>query len=377
MIISLIIWIVFGVTIMYLIVIGILTYGWFNLSVKNHTNNINEVVKVTVLVAVRNESSNIQNLLVQLINQSYTSELYDVIIVDDHSTDDTKEKIKQVQKEFLSPSIKLISATGNGKKNALKEGLLFSQSELIITTDGDCNVRNGWISSIVNHYKLTNQQVILGPVIYEYEKSILQKFFSLDFVSLVVSGAGSVGAGLPLMGNGANLAFRREVTMTNIKEKEKYASGDDVFLIHRVASKFGFESVGFLKNEEAIVSTPPPKGYIDFLKQRIRWASKAKGYQLTWPIVVSVVVFLFNLFLFLLLVGSVYYTWLFPIYMLLIVTKFFIDLPIVFSFLDFSSKARLKPLFFFVELLYPIYIVGAATVSFMFGFEWKGRKNLR
>jgi len=75
----------------------------------------------------------------------------------------------------------------------------------------------------------------------------LQKFFSLDFTSLVASGAGSAGAGLPLMGNGANLAFERDIYTDNKANdnSRKFVSGDDVFLIHEITKNMELKQLGF------------------------------------------------------------------------------------------------------------------------------------
>jgi cellulose synthase/poly-beta-1,6-N-acetylglucosamine synthase-like glycosyltransferase len=372
-------WLVFSITMAYLFVIGIITYGWFALNKNIAGNAFADDVSVSVVIAVRNESANIQNILNLIVNQDYNSNFFDIIIINDHSTDNTLQLINNYITENTQEKIKVIEAIGNGKKNALREGISISTAELIVTTDGDCTVKPGWLKSIVNYYNSTNYKVILGPVVYENEESIIQKFFSLDFVSLVASGAGSCGAGLPLMGNGANIAFKRDAYIATMNEgnNEKYASGDDVFLIHNVTKEYGAKSIGFLRNSNAIVSTLPPQNIKQFIKQRSRWASKTTGYRLAWPITVALTVFLFNLFLFAMLIGSFFFTWLLPIYFLIIITKFLIDLPLVFNFLSFTKKTNLSSLFFILELIYPAYIVIAAVASTIFSFEWKGRDKLK
>lgn len=379
MVISSLILIVFVITIAYLIVIGIITYGWFSLTtIESDQNTSSRDITISVVVAVRNESSNIVTLLKQLARQNYSEKYFEIIIIDDHSTDNTTELINLFKKEVSKMKIKLVTALGNGKKNALKEGIAISTAELIVTTDGDCEIRDNWLQSIADFYISSGCSIIIGPVIYNGEQTLLQKMFSLDFASLVASGAGSVGAGMPLMGNGANLAFKRKIMDEPEMEKktDKFSSGDDVFLIHNVTRKYGANAVGFLRCKEAIVSTLPPKNLTEFFNQRTRWASKAVGYKLTWPIIVSLTVFLFNLFLFILLVGSLLYSWLLAIYFLVIITKTVIDIPLVFSFLSFTRKTNLKILMFLMEFIYPIYIVIAAGSSFFFKFEWKGRKQL-
>ena len=378
MVVSLLMWIVTGVTISYLIIIGIITYGWFKLSSAVIKKDSTLEVDLSVVIAIRNEADNIEQLLQQLVNQDYDFDYYEIIIIDDHSTDDTYRLVNQFINENTEIKISIIQASGYGKKSALKEGIERSSTQLIVTTDGDCNVKQGWLKSIVNYYNSSDCSLIIGPVVYENEKTILQKLFSLDFISLVASGGGSVGAGLPLMGNGANLAFSRDIYADfSSKNTGKFASGDDVFLIHSVASKYGTKSIGFLRSNDSIVSTLPPQNINEFFSQRSRWASKAVGYQLVWPIVVSLSVFLFNMLLFIMLVSSIYFTWLLPIYILIIITKFLIDMPLVFSFLSFARKTNLKPLFFLMEIIYPVYIVIAAISSFVFRFSWKGRRQLK
>jgi len=346
MVVSILMWLTFSVTVLYIIVIGIITYGWF-VNNKHVINNCTEGIKVSIVIAVRNEESNIQKLLQQLVNQNYSSSFYEIIIVNDHSSDNTFQMVNDFAADNPRITIRVINALQNGKKSALKDGIAISDAELIVTTDGDCNLKQGWLSSVVNYYKNSGCKVVLGPVVYSDEKTIWQKLFTLEFVSLVASGAGAASARLPLMGNGANLAFTRDAynSVKNMGKGDNYASGDDVFLIHSITKKFGARYVGFLQNKDAIVTTLPPSGLSQFFKQRIRWASKSTGYTLLWPIIVTLAVFVFNFILFALLVGSIFYTWMLPIYFLLIFTKFITDSPIVFSFLSFAGKSNLKPLF--------------------------------
>lgn len=376
MVISWIIWIIFGLLLAYLLVVGIITIGWMRLSVINqNANQGSRRVKISVIVAVRNEEDNIGRLLNQIVGQDYNKEFFEVLIVNDHSEDSTVEIINRTIAENHNCNIKLINASGDGKKNAISEGVANSKGELVVTTDGDCEVPAGWLSEIVLFYENSDYKVICGPVIYSENKSLISKFFTLDFASLVASGAGSIGAGLPLMGNGANLAFEKKI-FSGFNDNESYASGDDVFLIHYVAKKYGHKSIGFINKENVVVQTDPPAGIREFMKQRIRWASKASGYRLLWPLLVSFTVFLFNLGLFVILLFSISFPWLLPIYMLLIITKFMIDLPLVFRFLNFVGNPKLKPYFFIMEIIYPVYIVAASLLSLFAKYEWKNRKGL-
>jgi glycosyltransferase involved in cell wall biosynthesis len=378
MLVSFIVWFVFGITISYLVVIGIITIGWYKLPTNTANNGyFSRDVQVSIIVAVRNEAENIGNLISHIIKQNYNKNLFNLIVIDDHSTDNTCEVIELFLNEHSGIRIDVVNSTGYGKKAAISEGVALSNSELIVTTDGDCVMSQGWLSSIVEKYMSTDCKLMLGPVVYSDEESLIQRFFSVDFASLVAAGAGSAGIGLPLMGNGANLIFKREVYVKCKPDISKYASGDDVFLLHEVTKQYGSGSVVFLKNEEAIVSTKAPLNINAFIKQRIRWGSKAKGYKLAWPVLVTFTMFLFSLILCLILLSSIYYNWLLPVYFLLIITKFVVDIPLVFNFLTFSNKSNLKSILFMFEFIYPVYIVTVAILSLFNKYEWKGRHRLK
>ncbi len=372
MYIEILIWFLFALLIAYLMVVGILTIGWIRLPEVKYSSDRSEL-NVSIVVAVRNESENIKQLLESIKEQTYSRGLFELILIDDGSDDNTVEIIEKFRLDN-NMDLKLIRSTSIGKKKALKQGIENSKYGFIITTDGDCNMRSHWISSIVDYYSCYGKKVIVGPVIYNEKPGILSKMYTLDFISVVASGAGSAGVSLPLMGNGANLAFEKDVYIDFNDMSDISVSGDDVFLIHHSAQKYGNDSVGFLKNENAIVYTRPPSNLKEFFNQRIRWASKAGGYKLIWPKMVSLVIFLFNPELTALLVGSLYYHWMLPVFILLIITKFFIDFPLIFRFLNFTGYRKLKPLFFFMEFIYPLYTTMIVFASFTGSFSWKGRR---
>lgn len=371
---SYILWVIFLFLIAYIIVIGIITIGWIRIP-QTSTKKITVKTKVSVIIAVRNEAGNIYHLLESLVKQTYDPNLFDIVIVDDHSEDETVNIInKYIHNDIIS--ITLIKADKKGKKSALLQGINYSNSELIITTDGDCSVNSNWISAFVDYYVSSNKKVISGPVTYSSSGGFWEGFFRLDFSSLVAAGAGSIGVGLPLMGNGANMAFSKEIYTDFDNRNDKHASGDDVFLMHHVTKKFGAKSLGFLKNEDSMVITHAPNNISSFMSQRMRWGSKAKGYRLIWPIVVSLVVFLFNAGLSAILISGFFMSWAFIVYALLVITKYFIDFPLVYRYLNFSNAPRLKPLFFFAEFIYPLYIFTASILALFFKFSWKNRDGL-
>jgi cellulose synthase/poly-beta-1,6-N-acetylglucosamine synthase-like glycosyltransferase len=328
-----------------------------------------------VIVPFRNEAFVLKTLLEALLLQTYPAELLEIILVNDHSEDDSKTIVEKIIAENKTQNIRLIDSAGKGKKAALREGINTAAGTLIVTTDADCLPHKSWLSGLVALYEEKQPRLILGPVVYENETSLLQKLFSLDFISLVASGAGSAGVGLPFMGNAANLTFEKQIYLEAEANTMKtgFVSGDDIFFIHYVKRRYGRKAIAFIKNKETIVCTPPPTTLKAFLAQRIRWGSKARAYTQPWALLVSFAIFIFNFLLTTILISSLFIPWFLIIYALFVLLKFFIDVPLLYAFSRFAGKRKLLPFVLPFEAVYPLYITYVA-IRGLFPFEWKGRK---
>lgn len=363
---------------LYLLLLLLLTWGWYRIK-QFHGHAVKPLFLTSIVIAVRNESENIGGLLQALADQNYPKKFYELILVDDHSEDQTDKLISRFRENHLSLQIELIHAKGKGKKSALAEGIQAANGKLIVTTDGDCLMDADWLTTLVAYYIKYKPKLIIAPVVYENEKGFWQQLFSLDFASLVASGAGSIGVGFPLMGNGANLAFSKKAWQKVKSENphESFVSGDDVFLIHRIAKTYGRKAVHFLKSTSSIVRTNPPAGLGEFFQQRIRWASKAKGYRSVWAIFVSIIVLAVNLLITITFVAGFIREWFFVLYLLFVILKLLLDLPLLSDFTSFVNKRKLLLWSLPLALIYPLYIVLAAIPALFFRFEWKGRKGLQ
>jgi glycosyltransferase involved in cell wall biosynthesis len=112
---------------------------------------------ITVIIPARNEEDNITACLQSILAQDYPKNLFEVIVVDDHSTDGTAEQVRS----FTSENIRLISLkdhTNNDplnsyKKKAIEIAVQQSTGNLIVTTDADCVVSTKWLSRIASFYE--------------------------------------------------------------------------------------------------------------------------------------------------------------------------------------------------------------------------------
>ncbi|PID28537.1 MAG: hypothetical protein CSB55_04180 [Candidatus Cloacimonadota bacterium] len=240
---------------------------------------------VSVVVAARNEERNITALLTTLVNQSYSEKFYEVIIVDDDSTDNTRniveffsEKFSFVKYQKVKDREKAVSP----KKNALGQGIEAAKGEIILSVDADCMVKEHWIASAVASFT-EDVQMSAGfseTNISDWSKSsFTQKFEFMDFVIMFGCSAGGIAQGKYFSCSGQNIAYRKSAFMKvgGFSKISHILSGDDVNLM-QLFRKAGMK-IRFNFSPRNYVVTKPIEGLPQFINQRSRWASNTK-YQL-------------------------------------------------------------------------------------------------
>jgi len=365
----------------YILIIAGYTAGWYRLRPYRPVPAAC-TTRVSVIVPARDEEANILQVLRDLAAQDYPPSLFEVIVVDDHSTDRTCGVVEDFVATVPGLSIRLLklseeNPSGAYKKKAISRAILISTGELIVTTDADCRIPPRWLGNLCGCYEQHRPKMIIGPVFYHREKSWFEKMQSVEFLSLIGVTAGAVKAGRPIMCNGANLAYTREAFMAvgGFRQDDTFSSGDDVFLLLKIRKKYGSSAVAFIRNPEAAVFTEAKKSLRDFFDQRTRWASKNRGYQ--WNILfVSATVYFMNLLLMAGLAASAFVPGLFLFLVLFYALKILTDLPLLAGVLRFAGRGRLLLYAFPLLVLYPPYIVVTGAAGIVGGYKWKGR-NIR
>ena len=364
---------------LYLICIGAFTFGLFVLSHSHHVISTEPRTKregsgeISVLIAARNEGANIEKLLQSLYNQSFSKDKFEVIIVDDHSTDDTSEISDRFRVLHPDMNLKLLKATGSGKKQAISQALHAADNELVMVTDADCELPERWIESMVGYFVQNNLKMLLGPVLLSPANTLFEKLQVLEHLSLIASTAGSAAIGMPVMCNGANMMYDRKSALDVEKYRTdmKIASGDDMFLMEQFIKHYGSQSVKFLLDNEAIVKTATMPDLKAFFCQRKRWASKTKAYT-NWKIIATaLIVLLFNLSIVFFFVAGFFMPVFWVFFVLYVIMKTLIDFPILRRITHFMKQQKLLLWMFPLEFIYPFYVVFTAFSGLFTNVKWK------
>ncbi len=171
---------IFILSVIYYLLIFAFTVGWFKLR-EGFEPAKKPTTKASVIIAARNEENNIVHLLNALKQQVYHKDFFEIIVVDDSSTDNTKDAVINFIQENCDLNISVLDSEGTGKKQAVYTGIKNASFDFIVTTDADCYVGNMWLWKLVSYYEKYAPKLIMAPVVYNDEKGFFQKLFSLEF----------------------------------------------------------------------------------------------------------------------------------------------------------------------------------------------------
>ncbi len=362
----------------YVFLILFLNFYWKKYSNSVFTQNQIHFPFISIIIVGKDEEKNINNCINSIVSNDYPVEKYEIIFIDDESVDNSIDILKSINAPNFSwykiSDIANIQNINNHKKEAIKSALALAKGEIILQTDADTTVVENWIyTHAVQYMGNKNINLVTAPVLFIKENGILSAFQYYDMITTMGITAAGISSGLFYMANGANMSYRKKVYF-DFKPDSKYASGDDMFLIHNVASK-SKDTIKFLKDRKALVFTWPEKTLKDFIRQRLRWATKTKAYKdknlqiiVAFVFIVNVLVLLnfilipfFGIFQFIFSIIIFSIKILIDSYFILNISKFF------------EIKIKWRDLLLSL-LIYPIYLVFIGSISlYTKKYIWKGR----
>jgi biofilm PGA synthesis N-glycosyltransferase PgaC len=332
-----------------------------------------EAQKVTIIIAARNEEHTISNCLTTIINQDISKQFVEIILVDDASNDNTFKIAAEILGRSGIEHHLIQNQNHLGKKKSLVLAIEKSSSEFIVCRDADTFTQSErWLSSILNFMISNKKEFVICPVAIEYNNTFLSALQETEMSILSMFTISSSYFKTPFLCNGANLAFTKNIFYKTgaYKDHLHIPSGDDVFFLEQV-NKIDPQTIGYLKDLNAVAYTFPEKKPGSFIHQKIRWSSKIfkTGSVINW---LSAII-----------IGLTNITWIAAIFCLLIggpnsglglffiLSKLLIDILLVFLASSFI-KVKTKPLTVVaVGMIYPFYATLIAVLSMFVKPNWK------
>ncbi|MEM8528004.1 MAG: glycosyltransferase [Bacteroidota bacterium] len=368
-------------TIAYIVIVQQYRNGWKELSAWNLPPDFEAKTSISVLIPARNEAENIVACLNSILQQSYPNSIWEVIVLDDHSTDETADLVKQID----APNIRLLhladfveaGETQSFKKKAIEVGVAEAKGDLIVTTDADCIVQGDWLTLIASFYQAKSCKFIAAPVNFHQEQNVLERFQSLDFLGMMGTAGGGIQRQFMRMCNGANLAYEKAIfyEVSGFEGINEMASGDDMLLMQKVAARYP-EGIGYLKNLRATTYTTAKPTFTSFFRQRLRWATKSSSYQEAQVTFILALVFFFCCDILFSFFALLFWTkQAIIIFLFSLIIKALMDYLFLSEMSKFFQRQDLMRSFlpsFFMHIGYIIFVGFAANLVKQ--YEWKGRK---
>ena len=329
-----------------------------------------ESTSVTIVVAARNEAENIRACLEAILAQDMGSAHQpDVMVVDDHSTDDTAAIVAS-----FGDRVRLIRLVrGEGKKAGITEAVRQAESEWLLLTDADTIAPPGWARSMMRWFTEENG-FVQGPVRLPDRKGWFHEMVRLEWAGFMGIAAGAVSIGRPISACGSSVAFRKEAfeAVNGYEGVDHLISGDDEFLMQRIADRSRW-NVAFCQDREAIVVADAPDTAAAFLHQRKRWASKAGHYERGWLVAMNVGFWLFFLGLVMAVPASIWIPALRTPVLVAWGIKLVAEASLLLQSLAFYRRISLIRWLVPAQPFQMMYILWVTMQGLLGGVEWKGR----
>ena len=118
-------------------------------------------IKVSVVVCTYNRCDLLGQCLEGLLQQNYPDDLYEILVIDNNSTDETPEVVGRIQ-SMGDKEIRYIKETQVGLSHARNRGILESQGEIIAFIDDDAIADKGWLVGLADVYSVDKTAACVG-----------------------------------------------------------------------------------------------------------------------------------------------------------------------------------------------------------------------
>jgi glycosyltransferase involved in cell wall biosynthesis len=330
-----------------------------------------EASHLSIIIPFRNEAEHLPALLSALREQM--SEIMGVrlILVDDHSTDNSLSIAHQFQQE--NDAVEVISQREtHGKKMGVDIALSQVRTEWIVTLDADIQPCAGWLNRIASWTKNNTNDLLILPLHIGPGRNFIGHLQEVEFASVMAITGGMALANKPILCNGGNLCFRKEAydRVRGSRTDMHITSGDDVFLLNALKP---FGKIAWVHDPQVRVSTTPKSSWTEFAAQRLRWMGKAGFIRDRWLQRTAWLAFLANGIFLIAAITALLGWFSVTAFAFIAAIKIILDGWLIMRVGKWLCIKQLKRFYVVLVFLYPFYATLFPLMSQFVKPSWKGR----
>lgn len=241
----------------------------------------------SIIIAGKNEENNLENLFSALHNLEYDNNKYEVIFVDDNSTDNTYNLAVELSSKLSNfKIIKCISKPFAGKKGALTVGIQSAKFPFVLITDADCVPENGWLNAYSNYIN-KGFDFLFGIAPFHQTTNNINKISCFENLRSSILTFALTKLKFPYTASARNFGFRKEAfeKICGYSNTTETLSGDDDLLL-REAIKHNLK-IGCVTNRGSWVFSNSKITLRDYLNQKARHTETSLHYLFSRQIVLG------------------------------------------------------------------------------------------
>jgi cellulose synthase/poly-beta-1,6-N-acetylglucosamine synthase-like glycosyltransferase len=235
---------------------------------------------VSIIICARNEEDNLRDFLTSVLEQDYPE--FEVIVVNDCSEDNSYTVLGELLPRY--PHLRICDLSRDpkfthNKKFAQFIGIKAAKNEILLFTDADCHPETDkWVEGMASHFD-EETDFVLGYGGYDTGKGILNRYIRYDAMMIALQYTGMALRGMPYMGVGRNLAYRRSVFFNNkgFGSHSHLVSGDDDLFVNKLARR---QNTVVEIRSETHTRSVPPSSFAGLFRQKRRHLTTANYYKL-------------------------------------------------------------------------------------------------
>jgi glycosyltransferase involved in cell wall biosynthesis len=265
----------------FLLTIQLFFYGFFFLRFVRYKESPSSKKSggVSVVICARNEYNQLKENLPLILGQEYPD--FEVVVVNHASEDDTGFLLSKMAEQY--PQLKIVEIRENlnffdGKKFPLSIGIKSAAHDMVLLTDADCKpVSPRWIELMAGGFS-KEKEIVLGYGAYEGSNSLLNRLIRFDTAHIALQYLSYSLAGIPYMGVGRNMAYRKSLFYENKGFTSHYSihSGDDDLFINRAATR---KNTRIVVDPQSFTLSQPKKSFREWWTQKKRHLSTGRYYR--------------------------------------------------------------------------------------------------